>query len=261
MLLRGMRVLPSVTVACSLALSCVAFAPAGFASTAFAPAAFAPAAPGEATPRERPGADEALPGTKDLEDIDRDDAAAEAAADRGDLPAALRYMDFFGHEQEAFASAVLEYGRDQRKLRKAVLDSLGERAWRHAAAALGVPHHRGRGEGRSVRREGDVVYVRNAGAEFETPYVKVNGVWKVSVRDVLLTAIRARFGEREKVEEADLHVLAGKMATVIRRRSKGLSELAESVRAGRIRTDAALREAAQALRREGPVRETPRPKE
>jgi hypothetical protein len=82
--------------------------------------------------------------------------------------------------------------------------------------------------------------------------VKVNGVWKVSVRDILLTAVRARFAAKEKVEEADLHVLAGKMAKVIGGRSKGLADLAESVRAGRIRSDAALREAAQNLRR-GPA--------
>jgi hypothetical protein len=198
---------------------------------------------------------------RELGDLDRDDAAAEAAADRGDFPAALRYMDFFGHEQEEFATAMLEYGRDQRKLRKAVVDSLGERAWRHAAAALGVPHHRSRGEGRSVRREGEVVYVRNGGAEFESPYVKVGGVWKVSVRDILLTAVRARFGAKEKVEEADLHVLAGKMAKVIGARSKGLADLAESVRAGRIRSDAALREAAQNLRRGTGPPPPPPPKE
>jgi len=196
---------------------------------------------------------DAPPSKTDLADLDRDDAAAEAAADRGDFPAALRYMDFFGHEQEEFATAMLEYGRDQRKLRKAVVDSLGERAWLHAADALGVPHHKPRGEGRSARREGEVLYVRNGGAEFESPYVKVGGVWKVSVRDVLLTAIRARFGQKEKVEEADLHVLAGKMAKVIRGRSKGLSDLAEAVRTGRIRTDAALREATENLRR-GPAR-------
>ena len=196
---------------------------------------------------------DAPPSKTDLADLDRDDAAAEAAADRGDFPAALRFMDFFGHEQEEFATAMLEYGRDQRKLRKAVVDALGERAWLHAADALGVPHHKPRGEGRSARREGDVLYVRNGGAEFESPYVKVGGVWKVSVRDVLLTAIRARFGQKEKVEEADLHVLAGKMAKVIRGRSKGLSDLAEAVRTGRIRTDAALREATENLRR-GPAR-------
>jgi len=196
---------------------------------------------------------DAPPSKADLADLDRDVAAAEAAADRGDFPAALRYMDFFGHEQEEFATAMLEYGRDQRKLRKAVVDALGERAWLHAADALGVPHHKPRGEGRSARREGDVLYVRNGGAEFESPYVKVGGVWKVSVRDVLLTAIRARFGQKEKVEEADLHVLAGKMAKVIRGRSKGLSDLAEAVRTGRIRTDAALREATENLRR-GPAR-------
>src|SRR5258705_7592571 len=89
---------------------------------------------------------------EDLAEIDRDDAAAEAAADAGDFTRALRYMDFFGHEQEAFATAILEYGRDQRKLRRAVLDKLGERAWRRAARALGIPRHRGPAQERSVRR-------------------------------------------------------------------------------------------------------------
>jgi hypothetical protein len=242
-----MRTLARVTVACFL-LILGRIAPASAAAPA------SKAAPPASNPREsstpgRPAAVPAPPTTKDLDDLDRDDAAAEAAADRGDFSAALRYMDFFGHEQEEFATAMLEFGRDQRKLRKAVVDSIGDRAWRHAAAALGVPHHRPRGEERSVRREGEVVYVRNGGAEFESPYVKVGGVWKVSVRDILLTAIRARFGPKEKVEEADLHVLAGKMAKVIRGRSKGLSDLAEAVRTGRIRTDAALREAAENLRR------------
>ena len=46
-----------------------------------------------------------------------------------------------------------------------------------------------------VRREGAVLYVRNAGAQHEVPYVKVNGVWKVSVRDVLLVALKSRFGD------------------------------------------------------------------
>ena len=228
-------------------------------SAAPVPAVAAPApavGPGHAARREAPstgaGSSNATVTEAELADLNRDDAAAEAAADRGDFTAALRYVDFFGHEQEEFATSILEYGRDQRKLRKAVSDRLGERAWRHAAAALGIPRHRGRDEGRSVRREGDVVLVRNSGAEFDTPYVKVGGVWKVSVRDVLLNAIHARFGRDEKVEEADLHVLAGKMAAVIRRRAKGLSDLAESVRAGRIRSDPDLREAARALRQEAP---------
>lgn len=191
---------------------------------------------------------------KELAEIDRDDAAGEAAADAGDFTRALRYMDFFGHEQEDFATAVLEYGRDQRTLRRAVLDKLGERAWRHAAAALGVPRRRGRGTGRTARREGDIVFLRNEGAEHDVPYVKVGGVWKVSVRDVLLGAVKASLGEDAKFEEADLHVLAGKMAKVIRQRGKGMSDLAERVRSGRIASDAELREAAGTLRRGAPRR-------
>ena len=192
---------------------------------------------------------------QELQALDRDEAAAEAAADAGDFSAALRYMDYFGHEQEAFATAVLEYGRDQRKLRRAVLDKLGDRAWRRAARALGIPRHRRRGreaEGRTVRKEGPVVLVRNSGAEHDVPYVKVDGVWKISVRDVLLIAVRTRLGPEAKVEEADLHVLAGKTAKVIRRRGKGMSDLADAVRAGRVDSDRALREAAEALRRETP---------
>ena len=189
----------------------------------------------------------------ELQALDRDEAAAEAAADAGDFSTALRYMDYFGHEQEAFATAILEYGRDQRKLRRAVLDKLGDRAWRRAARALGIPRHRRRGreaEGRTVRKEGNVILVRNSGAEHDVPYVKVDGVWKISVRDVLLIAVRARLGSEAKVEEADVHVLAGKMAKVIARRGKGMSDLADAVRAGRVDSDAALREAAEALRRE-----------
>ena len=86
------------------------------------------------------------------------------------------------------------------------------------------------------------------------PYVKVGGVWKISVRDVLLNAVRARLGKDVKFEEADLHVLAGKMAKVVRQRGKGMSDLADAVSAGRIATDSALRDAVEALRREPPRR-------
>lgn len=194
---------------------------------------------------------------KERADLDRDEAAAEAAGARGDLAGALRYMDYFGHEQEDFAAAMLEYDRSQGDLRRAVIDKLGQRAWRRTAAALGIPRHRRRGrdgddaEGdRTLRREGRIVYIRNAGARHDIPYVNVDGVWKVSVRDVLLTALKARFGPGVKFEEADLHVLAGKMAKVVRRRGKRLADLAASVRAGRVATPDALREAAAALRAE-----------
>ena len=199
----------------------------------------------------------ARPTAQEMEALDRDDAAAEAAADAGDFKAALRYMDFFGHEEEEFATAMLEYGREQRALRGAVVDKLGERAWRQSAAALGVARHSRAKEGRKIRREGEIVYVRNVGADHDVPYVKVNGLWKVSVRDVLLTGVRARFGPDEKVEEADLHVLAGKMATVVGQRAKDLAGLAESVQAGRIQSAAALRQAAEALRK-GPAKGPPK---
>ena len=183
---------------------------------------------------------------EEISALDRDDAAAEAAADRGDFSVALRYMDYFGHEQEDFALAVLEYGRDQRALRRAVTDKLGQRAWRQTAAALGVPRHDR--EGRKVRREGGVVFVRNEGARHDVPYVRVRGVWKVSVRDVLLNAIKASLGDDAKVEEADLHVLAGKMGDVLRDRGKRLESITDSVRSGKIRSTAELEAAVESVR-------------
>src|SRR5687768_15349420 len=57
------------------------------------------------------------PSRDELKALDRDEAAAEAAADTGDVREALRYFDYFGHEHEAFATAVLKYGRAQRRLR------------------------------------------------------------------------------------------------------------------------------------------------
>ena len=189
------------------------------------------------------------PSAEDLKALDRDDAAAESAIDTGDLQKALRFVDFFGHEQEDFATATLQYGRSQLALRRAVVEAFGEKAWTETATALGVPRHDHDKGRRSVRREGDVVFVKNAGAEHEVPYVKVGGVWKLSVREVLLVALTARFGRDVKVEEADLHVLAGKMAKVVRKRSDDLSSLADSVRDGRVRSPGALRKAAEALRR------------
>ena len=186
---------------------------------------------------------------QDLKALDRDDAAAEAAADAGDVSKALRYYDFFGHEQEDFARATLEYGRSQRLLRTAVINRFGRRTWRRAAAALGIRRHDRDRTLRTVRREGGVVYVKNAGAEHDTPYVKVNGLWKVSVRDVLLTAVRAKLGKNIKFEEADLHTLAGKTAKVITIRSEGVTKLAKDVDAGRVATPEALREAIGKLKR------------
>ena len=191
------------------------------------------------------------PTAKEMEALDRDEAAAEAAMDAGDLQQALRYVDYFGHEQQAFATAMLEYGRSQRTLRRAVEKKFGAETWTQAAKALGVPHHDRDKEKRTVRREGGVVYVKNLGAEHEAPYVNVKGVWKVSVRDILLTALRARFGPGFKTEEADLHVLAGKMAKVIQKRSDGVAQLADSVESGGITSAAALQAAIDGLRNPG----------
>src|SRR2546423_4333660 len=107
------------------------------------------------------------PTAKEMEALDRDEAAAEAAMDAGDLQKALLYIDYFGHEQEAFATAMLEYGRSQRALRRAVEKKFGDDAWTQAAKALGVPHHDRDKEKRTVRRHGGVVYVKNFGAEHE----------------------------------------------------------------------------------------------
>ena len=96
-----------------------------------------------------------------------------------------------------------------------------------------------------MRRDGAVLYVKNPGAAHEVPYVQVDGVWKLSLRDVLLTAVKARFGPEVAVEESDLHVLAGKMAKVVRGRAESLSELAESVRARRVRSAEELRKAVE----------------
>ena len=170
----------------------------------------------------------------DLRALDRDDAAAESALSSGDLDAALKYFDYFGHEQEDFCRATLEY---------------------RAARALGVPrHNRGRGPAdRSVRRDGAVVYLRNVGASNEVPYVNVDGVWKVSVREVLVTALRARFGRIVAYEEADLYVLAGKMGRVLRARASQLSGLAADVRAKRITSAEQLDAAVGRIRRGTPA--------
>jgi hypothetical protein len=191
----------------------------------------------------------------DLKALDRDDAAAEAALASGDLAAALNYFDYFGHEQEDFCRATLEYRLARQELGNAVRQALGRRAWGRAARVLAVPrHNRGRGPAdRTVRREGSVVYLRNAGAANEVPYVNVNGVWKVSTREVLATALRARFGKDVEYEEADLYVLAGKMAHVLRGRARQLSELTADVREKRITTAEQLNAAVEKIRRGSPA--------
>jgi hypothetical protein len=195
-------------------------------------------------------ADSPAPAGIDLHSLDRDDAAAEAALESGDVDAALKYFDYFGHEQEDFCRATLEYRLARRKLEDAVRASLGNRTWGRTARALGVPRHwRGRGDGeRSTRRDGKVLYVKNPGAGNEVPYVFLDGRWKVSVRDVLATALRARFGPSVEFEEADLYVLAGKTAKVFRSRAGRLSELAEDVRAKRVATDEQLAAAVDKIR-------------
>src|SRR5678815_2358770 len=102
-------------------------------SCACVAAVAAPVKPG-AKPAAKPGAKApAKPGkpptATEMEALDRDDAAAETAADAGDMPAALRYVDYFGHEQEDFATAMLEYGRSQRALRRAVETKFGGDTW------------------------------------------------------------------------------------------------------------------------------------
>jgi hypothetical protein len=186
----------------------------------------------------------------DLQSLDRDDAAAEAALESGNLDAALKYFDYFGHEQEDFCRATLEYRLARRNLEDAVRASLGDRAWGRTARALGVPRHwRGSGDGeRSARRDGDVVYVKNPGAGNEVPYVCVDGRWKVSARNVLVTALRARFGPAVDFEEPDLYVLAGKPAKVPRTRAARVSALAEDVRAKRVATAEQLAAAVDEIR-------------
>ena len=196
----------------------------------------------------RAGGDAPVP--IDLKSLDRDDAAAEAALARGDVDGALKYFDYFGHEQEEFARATLEHRLARQELRGAVREAFGRRAWGRAAAALGVPRHwRGRGAAqRSLRREGKVIYVKSAGGENEVPYVNVGGVWKLSVRDVLAAAVKTRFGPSVEYEEADLFVLAGKMARVLRTRASQLSALVDDVKSKRVKTSDELYAAIHRIR-------------
>ena len=184
----------------------------------------------------------------DLRAIDGDDAAAEKAAAAGDVEKALKYFDYFGHEQERFARATVEYRRARHALGEVVTDVLGEDTWRRTAASLGVARHGRRDREPAVRREGRVVFVKHRGARHETPYVLSDGVWKVSVRDVLLLAVRARLGPEAEVEEADLHVLAGKMGDVLHDRSKRIRSVADGVRSGKIRSNRELEEAIESVR-------------
>jgi hypothetical protein len=186
-----------------------------------------------------------------LEALERDDAAAEKALAAGNVAGAMKYFDYFGHEQEDFARATLEYRLARQKLADAVRDTLGRRAWGRAARLLGVPRH-GRGPGkpeRAVRRDGAVLYVKNAGAAYEVPYVNTDGAWKVSVREVLVIALRSRFGEAVRFEEADLYVLAGKTGKVLRDRAGKLSALTEAVRARRVASQEQLHDEIDRIRR------------
>lgn len=186
----------------------------------------------------------------ELKALDRDDAAAEQALKAGDIAAALRYFDYFGHEQEDFARATLEYRLARQKLGAKVREAFGRGAWARAAVMLGVPRRPRdvRGPERAVRREGNVLYVKQAGGGNEVPYVHVKGVWKVSVRDVLIAAVKARFGPAVDYEEADLYVLAGKMARVLRGRAGELSVLADDVSAKRVKTADELHAAVRRIR-------------
>lgn len=200
------------------------------------------------------------PAADDLATLTRDDTAAEAAILAGDVDAALRYFDYSGHEQEAFARASVEYRRARVALRRAVRQTFGGPAWAQAAADLGVDDDEPDPARRSVRRQGDVLYAKMRGARHEVPYVKSDGLWKVSVRDVLLTAVRARFGADVAYEEADLYVLAGKMAKVMQGRAADFSALAGDVRGGRVRSRRELRDAVRRIRGAGkPAPTTPAP--
>ena len=187
----------------------------------------------------------------DVRALDRDDAAAEAALAAGDVEKALRYFHYSGHEQEAFARATVEYRRARLGLRRSIRAAFGAPAWEQAAADLGEDKDEPRGRERELRREGDVLYSRSRGARHEVPYVNADGVWKVSVRDVLLTAVRARFGAGLEYEEADLYVLAGKMAKVLDARSGQFSQLADDVGAGRVTGRRELRARVRQIRRGG----------
>ena len=185
----------------------------------------------------------------DLRAIDRDNAAAEAALAAGELDAALRYFQYVGHEQEDFARASLEHRIAREKFGAAVREAFGRREWSRAARALGVPRRRGRNPPqRSLRRDGDVLYVKTANAAAEVPYVHADGVWKLSVRDVLLAGVRARLGPDVEYEEADLFNLAGKMGRVLRARAAQLTSLADDVRAGHVKSSDELHAAVTRIR-------------
>ena len=72
----------------------------------------------------------------ELQALRRDDTAAEKALAAGDLAGALRYFDYFGHEQEDFARATLEYRLAREKLAAAVRQRAFDTEARLVAAAL-----------------------------------------------------------------------------------------------------------------------------
>jgi hypothetical protein len=98
---------------------------------------------------------------------------------------------------------------------------------------------------RSARLEGGVLYVRNRRARSEVPYVKADGVWKLSIGGIVRLTLKASLGDEQPVDEATLHAAAGKMAAVVRERNEHLSRIAAGVRAGRLTTPAAATEAAR----------------
>ena len=176
------------------------------------------------------------PTAKQLAALDRDSAAAEAAAAKGDIDTARRYVDLSGHEQEALARAMLEYGAAQASLRKAVIKRFGDTAWREAARTLRMPERSVASRSkRRVRLAEGVLYVKQQGVSTETPYVNVEGVWKLSVRDVVYQAIKGALKDRppEEIEEATLFGVAGKIAKVLQGRAQTLTGLADAVASGK----------------------------
>lgn len=185
------------------------------------------------------GADEAegKPATAaQLKALDRDIAAADAAAAKRDLDAALAYVDYTGHEQEALARAMLQYGARQAELKAAVTKHLGKKAWPQAAKALGLPDRpRPARSKRTARVIEGVLFVRSTEAGTEVPYVKIDGVWKLSIREVVYLALR-KAGVTTDVEEAVLFTVAGKTAKLLEKRNQHLHDLAEGVKAGELKT-------------------------
>lgn len=201
-------------------------------------------------PGDKPQAARQQPTAKELAELDRHNAAAEKAAEAEDWDEALKYIDYSGHEQEALARATIEYGAAQAKLRTAAVERFGADAWKTAAGALNIPERpRPEKSKRAVRKEEGILYVKNKGAKTEVPYVKVDGIWKLSIRDVVFLAIKGVLGDRE-VEESTLFLIAGKTAKKQQERNEKLLALARDVEAGTYESAEAFQQAAAALLKE-----------